>query len=655
MEAVVDIVVNEEAALENCSTSQKTSDPVVYQLVRVDGNGRLVPATDDEVKEVENLLEDDKNKVKTAETRQTLECSTDYGCRPSESNKVLFKGSEGQPQPEVPEVGAEKSNVAPDPAMDSEHEERTPSMVSNASDGRACQSGSPEGCPKLLGGLDESKTSSSPIDTSSKPDFSLLNGEIRLDNLSVKDLQETFRATFGRETSVKDKQWLKRRIIMGLTNSCDFSTTTFVIIDNKVVKQGKEETCKSEDCSVLVDCVVTSAMENNWLDKQNEIHSIATGTKIESSTFQDNCGSNDADTEERPAKRVRKPTKRYIEEISEGEPRDFGAKIISSVNHPAQNQSSSKVSARAIQNFGVDRRCLTRKDSLGGSGIQVPYVSRIRRSRPRENYMTLMKFQPSGMGTSTRLEENDVESSKQHDNEGGNEVIRNSLSPRWIQEPPVASSESCEPYTEKNTTQLEKEVKVKSMESYETSSDDVVTVPTANGGMRRKHHRPWTLNEVVKLVEGVAKYGAGRWSEIKRVAFASYSYRTSVDLKDKWRNLLRASLAELPTGNGINSSRKQASVPIPASILSRVRELADLNAQASPSLTSSKLAGHNDSNKTVHETGPGHTGHMWGQKLHLLCDCYTRQFISFLAMGVEFGIEYVMRFCFELQLGSLLG
>lgn len=97
---------------------------------------------------------------------------------------------------------------------------------------------------------------------------------------------------------------------------------------------------------------------------------------------------------------------------------------------------------------------------------------------------------------------------------------------------PVANAERCTPETEKRTIQLEKEMKLKNMESWNSNSDDdIVTVPTANGGMRRKHHRPWTLSEVVKLVDGVAKYGAGRWSEIKRLAFASYSYRTSVDLK----------------------------------------------------------------------------------------------------------------------------
>ena len=51
------------------------------------------------------------------------------------------------------------------------------------------------------------------------------------------------------------------------------------------------------------------------------------------------------------------------------------------------------------------------------------------------------------------------------------------------------------------------------------------------GGVRRKHHRAWTLSEVTTLVEGVSKYGAGKWSEIKRFSFSSYSHRTSVDLK----------------------------------------------------------------------------------------------------------------------------
>ena len=59
----------------------------------------------------------------------------------------------------------------------------------------------------------------------------------------------------------------------------------------------------------------------------------------------------------------------------------------------------------------------------------------------------------------------------------------------------------------------------------------VVTVPTANGGTRRKHHRPWTLREVMTLIEGVAQCGGGKWADIKKLAFSTVGYRTAVDLK----------------------------------------------------------------------------------------------------------------------------
>jgi hypothetical protein len=59
----------------------------------------------------------------------------------------------------------------------------------------------------------------------------------------------------------------------------------------------------------------------------------------------------------------------------------------------------------------------------------------------------------------------------------------------------------------------------------------IATVPTANGGTRRKHHRPWTLREVMTLVDGVAHCGGGKWADIKKLAFSSVGYRTAVDLK----------------------------------------------------------------------------------------------------------------------------
>lgn len=255
------------------------------------------------------------------------------------------------------------------------------------------QSGSPEGCSKLLVDSNENESSKSVIGNSKMPDFSMLKGEIRLDDLSVRDLQETFRATFGRETSVKDKQWLKRRIIMGLTNSCDFTTTTLVITDNETVKM-RRDTSKSVHQTVLADRIVKSSPETcesmpTTCNKENEIHSNSIKMEVENSAAQHDSASIDSHSEQRPAKRVRKPTRRYIEELSEGDSGDSSGKAVSTIRDPAFDQPSV-VCARPNHNLESDVRCFTRKDSLGGSGIQVPYVSRIRRSRPRENYMTLM-------------------------------------------------------------------------------------------------------------------------------------------------------------------------------------------------------------------------------------------------------------------------
>ncbi|KAA8516557.1 hypothetical protein F0562_016937 [Nyssa sinensis] len=78
----------------------------------------------------------------------------------------------------------------------------------------------------------------------------------------------------------------------------------------------------------------------------------------------------------------------------------------------------------------------------------------------------------------------------------------------------------------------------------ESEDDFVRTIRYKKGGNQRKHHRLWTLSEVKKLIDGVSQYGVGRWTDIKRLLFSSSAHRTPVDLKDKWRNLLRASCVQ---------------------------------------------------------------------------------------------------------------
>lgn len=41
----------------------------------------------------------------------------------------------------------------------------------------------------------------------------------------------------------------------------------------------------------------------------------------------------------------------------------------------------------------------------------------------------------------------------------------------------------------------------------------------------------WTLTEVMRLVDGIAEYGTGRWTHIKKHLFASSPHRTPIDLR----------------------------------------------------------------------------------------------------------------------------
>ena len=95
-------------------------------------------------------------------------------------------------------------------------------------------------------------------------------------------------------------------------------------------------------------------------------------------------------------------------------------------------------------------------------------------------------------------------------------------------------------------------------------------LPSRGGGWQ-KVHRPWTHPEVVALVRGVAHYGRGQWADIKSLSLhgvsAALESRSAVDLKDKWRNLLR--IAMLP----VLYKRREAT-EVPPELLQRVRELA---------------------------------------------------------------------------------
>merc|ERR1719247_2931740 len=89
-----------------------------------------------------------------------------------------------------------------------------------------------------------------------------------------------------------------------------------------------------------------------------------------------------------------------------------------------------------------------------------------------------------------------------------------------------------------------------------------------DGQRRKKHHNPWTAEETQALIEGVGICGGGKWADIKKLGLKAIERRSAVDLKDKWRNLLRVALLPQTTLRQIERKREVSS-----EMLARVRAL----------------------------------------------------------------------------------
>uniref|UniRef100_A0A1J3FNX0 Telomere repeat-binding protein 6 n=1 Tax=Noccaea caerulescens TaxID=107243 RepID=A0A1J3FNX0_NOCCA len=545
------------------SSTSQIGSPVAYKLVRVAGDGSLVPATDEEILEVNETdmhiatdasqAEELPSRLSLLETSEGLLQSDNVEPYMDQLNSRLEYYEEMLQEVEQEDRigmlhGSQLPSTSPDANIQCSNEDQVhheeallqePTPLSSIVQNECSlnQSNEVEACSNAA---DSPKETKSPA-ASQKPDFSLVRGEICLDNLPIKALQETFRATFGRDTTVKDKTWLKRRITMGLTNSCDVPTTNLTIKDKKLVANQE----KSTD-------VVSKDMSDEARATNPSGHGLR-GNHY--------CAGEEFSSEERAAKRVRKPTKRYIEELSETDEKQQNDN--KSIMIPSKD-ASEKSEVRSISVSSGKRVTVTRMVSLAGSEIEVPFVSHVRRSRPRENIMALMESHSSCLEAKASAGDSNLNlNPSQLNSDVGNRGSVFGTSHNNIDEHILS--------------EVDQDMEPEHIDSSGNSSDDNnnVDVPIMQGaGLRRKHHRAWTLSEVTKLVEGVSKYGAGKWSEIKKLSFSSHSYRTSVDLKDKWRNLLRASFAQTPSNN-MGSVKKHGSMHIPMQILLRVRELAE--------------------------------------------------------------------------------
>ncbi|DBB13322.1 TPA: mitogen-activated protein kinase tyrosine protein phosphatase sdp1, variant 2 [Trebouxia sp. C0006] len=108
-----------------------------------------------------------------------------------------------------------------------------------------------------------------------------------------------------------------------------------------------------------------------------------------------------------------------------------------------------------------------------------------------------------------------------------------------------------------------------------------------SGNRRCKHHNPWTLEETLTLIRGVEDCGGGKWADIKKRKYKSIENRSAVDLKDKWRNLMR--VAVLPAAALRTKCAKRRELPLEVLV-----KVCTLNAMHSKAKASSNAA-HSDS------------------------------------------------------------
>ncbi|KAG6550137.1 hypothetical protein Mapa_008093 [Marchantia paleacea] len=445
-----------------------------------------------------------------------------------------------------------------------------------------------------------------------------------LDNLSIRELHEAYRKAFGRDTSVKDKHWLKRQIFMGLSkqnatsngkennrtkssltdsnlksraekiSSAEAPLVTFstVGVNGKRKSKGTESIFSPHECKKAH----RKTLSLSGLSPLNSPNPGTTGDCSGGTNQEGSLNEVQKSGSLVGGKRIRKPNRRYIEDEGDealGLAANGSRSVLSTLPDAGNGLRSAplrlswKNDAEVVEaesKISVIRNKSLRASTRSTSSIRST-SSNGRRSKHGNNGMQKKKI--------------DARAAKlvkiAHSARAARLDVQKTIRKVKFRLPAAPGQEKGEVLNGGDGEQVSCLLPVRIDESigdhellnsqYQTRSeanDDqaVVTVPTANGGTRRKHHRPWTLREVLTLVEGVARCGGGKWADIKKLAFSTVSYRTAVDLKDKWRNLLRASRAQLHPPKQGETRKKQFSAAIPSQLLARVRELAALNNQA---------------------------------------------------------------------------
>ncbi|KAG9441761.1 hypothetical protein H6P81_017615 [Aristolochia fimbriata] len=515
-------------AQEDNSMISDKEDKLTYKCVRVDGEGSFVAASEDNVLEVEHLLavpDDEKilmddilcfeSKDSELLIRDDVPCSDD--CYQLNTDFGALDCNIMQDERQEPKFDFLDS-ILQGLNEDSFHD--TPGFSSECADyllgtgNGNLYTGELSACFSLkdVGATGMLDSSEAVVSIPSQYDTVL-------DKMTIGELHEAFQKAFGQETSVKDKQWLKRHVLFGLQNCMELENVSSLLDNGPSSHENEDGLLCTSGSQVLLE-----GKDMNDILKSNYSEGETTGFQISNLVDKENVVLT--------PKRQRKPTRRYIEESSDVSCRHSSGRPDTPVNSSMDNVLQPRSQNRLIHQRNLATARVIGKEDIVGRSATDTRKPRTGRGRPRKRFSSLVG----------------------HDSDESKEYELLSVVPkinRVLESPQYESQD-------------------------EEVSDDSILVRRSGKATRRKHHRLWNLSEVMKLIEGVSRFGVGRWTDIKRMLFAASAHRTSVDLKDKWRNLLRASCLQRQSKKEMEQRKKHASYPIPQSVLRRVRELANI-------------------------------------------------------------------------------
>ncbi|KAI4382312.1 hypothetical protein MLD38_008291 [Melastoma candidum] len=390
----------------------------------------------------------------------------------------------------------------------------------------------------------------------------------QLDQMTVRKLQDAFKKMFGRETKIRDKQWLKRRILFGIQNSGEVHkpSNSEVLGASFDENDGKSLSGSAAVSSVISPCPLKPVPDHEAELFEEMKQSISNPSANSSPGGGESCISlqckEERDSDLVKVKRVHKPPRRYIEETIEVKPQRTPKKPGLPCKRPREKLVDEKILKPQEEKVDGNPQSLHQSGSFDGC-IQVPFGLPVE----DENVLETPPIKVSNIAPKVHRPTVSAMRRQPAAPPGKLQIISKSSPPKLHVIIPKEPQATRSPMRNVRRQRKHHDVIIPKEVPINTS-------PIQKGTRRRKHHISWTLSEVMRLIEGVSHLGVGRWSKIKRLLFATSKHRTSVDLKDKWRNLVKAS-AHLRRKKKGMQARKPLTHQAPESVLRRVQELAD--------------------------------------------------------------------------------